>query len=967
MKRTILFVLALLLLFASAASAGSITSGFRFRTIETQHFSIHYHDGLDNVAALAAGYAERAHATMTDKLGWEPREKTQLVLVDAFDFTNGFSTSIPYNAIYVFPVPPELDATLGEYESWLEGVIVHEYAHVLTSDPARGYSELTRKIFGKPVPGADPLSLLGFLATAPPNTFLPRWWHEGMATWAESTWTSRGRDNSVFFDMVFRMDVLEGKVPSIDKINEALPDWPDGHMPYLYGSKLVSHIAASRGADAPGRLNLKHAGRVPYLLNGAPEQLFADNGYKALYQEMVAELEARQRRNIAALTKAPPTVETVLGADGESLTRPRFSPDGKKVAWTRRDPHSHETIVVADADGGRPREAGRRVISDAALSWSPDGTGLYFCQAEIWNGSNLYQDLYRLDVASGKVERLTRGLRLSEADAAPSGHLFAAVVTGRGDRNLAILTPEKGAFRVDNVTRLSRSRVSGPRWSPDGGRVAYVATGENGVAGLYVYDLAGKRNRKLFETAAPLATPAWSPDGKTIVYMSGQTGVFNLFACNASDGGERRQLTHLVGGAFHPDVSPDGKTLAWSSYRAAGFRIASMPWNASGALAGTLPSLAKAAEAADWGELGVKEDAISPMESSSYSALPTVGPRFWLPALFADHEGAVLGALTAGQDVLMRHGWVAEGGVGLGSGEGYFAAKYANDSFPPTLVVEAYSLPTLYSDLFRRGDYWERASGLVVEAVAPILRVESGLTLSLGYQLRKQEALSPLTGGAFAGMPVFEGRRDSLFAKLAYTNALRYPHSISEEEGRKIAFTVRDYSRRWGSDLVGREYAGSWDEFVAMPWGLTRHHALALNLRGGLFDGDRPLQGAFQMGGPPSDLADYPLRGFPSRFRAGEKIATGSLEYRAPIRDIYRGPGTTPFFFDRVHAALFVDGGRTWGDGSDGKTRVGAGIEGRLDMTLGYWLKIEPAIGFAHGFDRDGESTVYFSLRALSL
>jgi hypothetical protein len=255
----------------------------------------------------------------------------------------------------------------------------------------------------------------------------------------------------------------------------------------------------------------------------------------------------------------------------------------------------------------------------------------------------------------------------------------------------------------------------------------------------------------------------------------------------------------------------------------------------------------------------------------------------------------------------------------------------------------------------------------VLEAVAPSLRVESGLTLGVGYQLLKEEALTPLSGGRFGGLPVFEGRRDNLFATLAYTNALRYPHSISEEEGRKLSFTFRDFDGRWGSDLDGREYSATWAEFLALPWGATRHHVLALDLRGGLSDGQRPVQGAFQLGGPPSDLAAYPLRGYPSRFRAGEKIATGSLEYRAPIRDIYRGPGTTPFFFDRVHAALFLDAGRTWGDGSDGKTRAGAGIEGRLDMTLGYWLKIEPAVGFAYGFGEDGDASVYFALRALSL
>ena len=126
MRRVAIIVLFILAVAGLPAHAGSITSTFRFRTIETAHFSIHFHEGLDNLATQAAGYAEKAHRRMAGPLGWEPAEKTQLVLVDAFDFTNGFSTALPYNTIYVFPVPPDLDTTLGEYDSWLEGVIVHE-------------------------------------------------------------------------------------------------------------------------------------------------------------------------------------------------------------------------------------------------------------------------------------------------------------------------------------------------------------------------------------------------------------------------------------------------------------------------------------------------------------------------------------------------------------------------------------------------------------------------------------------------------------------------------------------------------------------------------------------------------------------------------------------------------------------------------------------------------------------------
>lgn len=94
------------------------------------------------------------------------------------------------------------------------------------------------------------------------------------------------------------------------------------------------------------------------------------------------------------------------------------------------------------------------------------------------------------------------------------------------------------------------------------------------------------------------------------------------------------------------------------------------------------------------------------------------------------------------------------------------------------------------------------------------------------------------------------------------------------------------------------------------------------------------------------------------------------LRYRSSVsseegRNILRGIGTVPAFLEKVHGAMFVDAGQVWdGDrtfhGND--TKLGAGVELRADMTIGYWAKVTPAIGFAHGFNRDGENQLYFTL-----
>jgi hypothetical protein len=965
----------LLLLPPGIARAASIDPSFRFRTLETEHFSVHFHQGLGPLAEKTAAIAERVRDRLEREFLWTPAEKTQVVLVDESDFANGYAISLPYNALYLLTVPPSQDSTVGEYEDWLEVLFVHEYVHVLTSDPSRGYSEITRKIFGKPVPSDNPFSLLAFLFTAPPNVFLPRWWQEGTATWAETEYTAGGRGRSTTFEMILRMAVEEENLPTIDRINEDLPDWPDGHYPYLYGYRLAAFIAKRHGKEAPGILSKAHAGRPPYLINGAAEQQGGGN-YKELFLEMIEDLKAEQKERIGKLAEVPFTPRRVLPAGGESLTHPRYSPDGAHIAFHRRDPHDHETIVVADADGSRPREVARRLPSDRAVTWSPDGGMIYFCQAEVTDYLKVYQDLYGHDLRTGKTRRLTKGMRLREADLSPDGRTFAAVQSGAGSQNLVLLLPGDGPQDADEVSlRLSRAtdhrftRVSSPRWSPDGSRIAYIVRSNDGRSGIHLYEPAAKTVRILFESADSLADPAWSGDGKYLLYVSDPTGVFNLFAYSFE---EKRsfQVTHLLGGAFHADVSRDNRMIVFSEYHSRGYRLAAMEfspdaWRDVRGSSIIPPRKEKTAPRDDVPPASERKTP-SPADAP-YKAWGTLAPRFWLPVLSGDHEGVAAGAFTAGRDVLGYHAYLAELSYGPGSGRVYYFASYLYDRFAPGFAVQAYSQPVLYSDLHRKGDYYERNESLVLSVSYPVYYLESSWRFTLGFHRQDVKALSELAGGAFEGLPVFQGRRDNIFASASYTCALRYPHSVSREEGRSFTLAYRNYSKRRGSDLTSQEYVGSYEEFIGLPSDRLKHHVLLLALKGGISTGTRTVQQAFQIGGPPSLLTGFPLRGYPSRFETGKYAATGTLEYRVPIRNIYRGPGTFPLFLDRVHGAVFTDFGEAWGNATSFSLRrmkVGAGLEARADLTVGYLAKVTPALGIARGFREGGETSVYFTISA---
>lgn len=965
-RRFFIIALVLLSIFQyRPSSAANIDTSLRFSTIETEHFSIHFHQGIEELAQKAAAIAEGVHAPLVKEFNWAPKEKTQLVLIDDTDFTNGFATVLPYNTIYIKVVPPSLDMTIGEYEDWLRMLIVHEYSHILTMDTARGYSEVMRSIFGKPLPGSNPFSFLMFIASAPPNVFLPSWWHEGMATWGETEYAGIGRGTSTFYEMILRMAVAENNIPSVDKIIGEVPYWPDGHMPYIFGLRLQKYIADRYGKEALGRLNTAHAGRFPYFINGATSGLFG-KGYAAIYWDMVRDLEKEEGRRIEILKQAPFTPIKMLGLEGEVLTNPRYSPDGSLIAFNRRDPHGHEAIMIAGSDGGGAREVVRRLPSDHTICWSPDGRRLYFSQAEVNRGFNIYQDLYAYDLKDRGLKRLTSGLRVKEPDISHDGKSFAVITNERGSQNLALLEPEGEGYRLNQLTDYKHLHLSNPRWSLDGRYIAYSVKDNNGRGGIHLYNVLEKRNSILFEDSHNNAYPAWSPDGRHIIYTADETGVYNIFAYFIEDG-KRYQVTHLLGGAFQPDVSPDGKDIAFSSYDSKGFKIAEIKYDPERWMAGSSPAIKpywkpdkppSPLMEEGWDE---GERSFSVSEPKPYSAAKTLLPRFWLPTLSGDHEGTVVGAFTAGQDVLEYNTYLAQIDYGTSSGKGYYDIIYLNDYAYPTFAMQAYARPVLYSGLIPEGDYFELDKSLILSMTVPLNYLESMSRFTIGYQFQRQEELGENT---IHTVNLFEGRKDNIFAGVEFFNTLKYPYSISYEEGRRLSLMYKSYSKEAGSDLDSQELIASYAEYLLMPSDYLRHHVLYLSLTGAVAAGDRTVQQAFQLGGYPQQ-SPYPLRGYPSRFATGEYIATGTLEYRMPVRYLFKGPGTKPFFFEKLHGAVFADAGEVWDDRegfSGDKLKTSGGIEARLDMTLGYMLKFTPSIGIAHGFNEGGETILYFTI-----
>ena len=124
-------------------------------------------------------------------------------------------------------------------------------------------------------------------------------------------------------------------------------------------------------------------------------------------------------------------------------------------------------------------------------------------------------------------------------------------------------------------------------------------------------------------------------------------------------------------------------------------------------------------------------------EAKGYSIKGTILPRFWLPTYSADHLGEVVGALTVGQDVIGYNTYFIEADYGMGSDENYYNAIYLNNYFYPSIELQAYARPVLYSkiysDAFDDYHFYEKEVGASLSMTLPLNRLESRAYYTIGF------------------------------------------------------------------------------------------------------------------------------------------------------------------------------------------------------------------------------------------
>src|SRR4051812_6389059 len=85
---------------------------------------------------------------------------------------------------------------------------------------------------------------------------------------------------------------------------------------------------------------------------------------------------------------------------------PRFSPDGKRIAFSSNRDGNYDVFVVA-ASGGKPRQLTFHSADDVVVGWSPDGRKILFTSSRNRGAFPSVSTLFEISVDGGMEESIS--------------------------------------------------------------------------------------------------------------------------------------------------------------------------------------------------------------------------------------------------------------------------------------------------------------------------------------------------------------------------------------------------------------------------------------------------------------------------------------------------------------------------------------------------------------------------------
>jgi Tol biopolymer transport system component/C-terminal processing protease CtpA/Prc len=207
-------------------------------------------------------------------------------------------------------------------------------------------------------------------------------------------------------------------------------------------------------------------------------------------------------------------------------SRPLFSPDGKRLAFTSNRTGGGD-IYILDLEGGDLKRLTFDDSLDQLEAWSRDGNWIYFSStSKDISGMN---DIFRVSSTGGTPMAVSADRYTNESEASPM---------------------------ADGSIAFSARGISASQW---------WRKGRSHIDESELWLKTGDKYEELTSAGAKQMWPMWNADGSRLFFMSDRSGAQNIWAmARSSGGGAAKQLTNFTDGrVLWPSISYDGKEIVF--------------------------------------------------------------------------------------------------------------------------------------------------------------------------------------------------------------------------------------------------------------------------------------------------------------------------------------------------------------------------------------------------------------------
>ena len=251
-----------------------------------------------------------------------------------------------------------------------------------------------------------------------------------------------------------------------------------------------------------------------------------------------------------------------LTTSPKAETNPRFSPDGKWIAFLSSRESDQSQVFLISRGGGEASRLTDLKGGVSAFAWSPDSKRLVL-------------------VASDPDPDARAGEKKDDDEKTPKPIVTRRIQFKRDTEGyLRELRSHLHVFDVEKKTSVQITSGpyddAQPAWSPDGKAIAFVSnrTAEpdtNRDSNIFlIAPLAGEAPKAITTNPSEDERPSWSPDGTTIVYVAGGAvadmwyGPNHVSTVNIATGAVKALTKSLDRNVGNPLFSSDGRAILFT-------------------------------------------------------------------------------------------------------------------------------------------------------------------------------------------------------------------------------------------------------------------------------------------------------------------------------------------------------------------------------------------------------------------